>query len=95
METQILNRNVEHYLKLLDDIKSRVNDERTAVVILQEVNKDARMAQIREEREIAVDEPATEKQRGFLKKLGVDLPTRLTKREASALIDENVGKEPH
>ena len=79
-------------MKLLDDIKARVSDERTAVVILQEVNKDVRMAQIREEREIAADEPATEKQKGFLKKLGVDLPAKMTKREASALIDEHTGK---
>jgi hypothetical protein len=80
-------------LKLLDDIKSRVDDERTAMAILQEVNKDVRMAQIREERGFVVEESATEKQKNFLKKLGVDLPNKLTKREASILIDEEIGKE--
>lgn len=40
----------------------------------------------------ADDEPATEKQIAYLKKLGVQVPPNLTKRQASELIDEMLGK---
>jgi len=35
-----------------------------------------------------MDEPATEKQIAFLKRLGVEIPENLTKREASRMIDD-------
>ena len=42
---------LEEYLKLLEQIKQRTTDERTAVSLLQEVSKDRRSAEIRDERE--------------------------------------------
>ena len=98
MDRKALDEKVAEYLELFQGIKQKVGDERIAVSILQEVNKDFRMAMIREERnsgsQVESDFPATERQKSFLKKLGVRIPAKLTKKEASALIDEELGKEP-
>ena len=88
---------LEEYLKLLEQIKQRTTDERTAVSLLQEVSKDRRSAEIREERETknsdAQDsQPATEKQKQFMKKLGIKFPATVTKQEASLMIDEERGR---
>jgi hypothetical protein len=84
---------LEEYLKLLEQIKQKTTDERTAVSLLQEVSKDRRSAEIREERETknngaSDNEPATEKQKQFMKKLGIKFPATVTKQEASTRIDE-------
>jgi len=50
------------------------------------------MERIKQEREISNDDPATDKQRKFMKKLGIDFPETLTKQEASSLIDEELSK---
>jgi hypothetical protein len=42
---------LEEYLKLLEQIKQRTTDERTAVSLLQEMSKDRRSVEIRDERE--------------------------------------------
>jgi hypothetical protein len=88
---------LEEYLKLLEQIKQKTTDERTAVSLLQEVSKDRRSAEIREERETKNgepkdSEPATPKQKQYMKKLGIEFPATVTKQEASALIDEELGK---
>ena len=53
------------------------------------------MDKIREEREQAAEEPATKKQRNFLRKLGVDVDDEdnLTKQRASELIDQELAKD--
>jgi hypothetical protein len=88
---------LEEYLKLLEQIKQKTGDERTAVSLLQEVSKDRRSAEIREERETKnsdtnSSEPATEKQKQFMKKLGIKFPATVTKQEASMLLDEELGR---
>jgi hypothetical protein len=88
---------LDEYLRLLEQIKQKTNDERTAVALLQEVSKDRRSAEIREERETkngdTVDsQPATEKQKQFMKKLGIKFPATVTKQEASLMIDEERGR---
>lgn len=88
---------LEEYLQLLEQIKQKTTDERTAVSLLQEVSKDRRSAEIREERETKNSdtndsETATEKQKQFMKKLGIKFPATVTKQEASMLIDEERGK---
>jgi hypothetical protein len=83
---------LDEYMKLLEEIKQKTEDERTAVSLLQEISKDRRTAEIREERGIEQNEPATEKQKSFMKKLGIKFPDTVTKQEASALIDEELGK---
>ena len=82
---------VETYLDLLGEIKEKVGDEQTAARLLTEVAKDVRMDQIREERENHA-EPATVRQLQFLKKLGVQAESGVTKAEASRLIDEELGR---
>ena len=82
---------VEGYLELLGEIKGKVGDELIAARILSEVAKDARMDQIREERQNH-PEPATIRQKQFLKRLGVDIQPGLTKAEASRLLDEELGR---
>ena len=93
METQITQLELDHQLNLLKTIKSYVPDEREALAILQELNKDARMAQIQKERDHEDGEAATIRQKNFLIRLGVEIPEKLTKDEASALIDEQLAKE--
>jgi hypothetical protein len=83
---------MEEYLALLERIKERTEDERTAVSLLQEISKDRRSAEIREERGAQSNEPATEKQKQFMKKLNIRFPANVTKHEASAMIDEELGK---
>ena len=97
MESEIIKAKIEEYLKLLADIKAKTGDERTALSILQEVNKDLRMAQIRVDRENGNgngdDRPATDRQKDYLRKLGVKIPANVTKKQASSLIDEALEKE--
>jgi len=88
---------LDEYLRLLEQIKQKTTDERTAVSLLQEVSKDRRSAEIREERETKNSDtnnsqPATEKQKQFMKKLGIKFPAAVTKQEASLMIDEELGK---
>jgi hypothetical protein len=84
---------LENYLDLYDKVRARTGDDRSALAILQEMNKDKRMAQIRAERNGNGDQPATDRQKGYLKKLGVEVPADLTKAQASALIDGALAKE--
>ena len=83
---------LDNYMELLEQIKGKTDDERTAVSLLQEVSKDRRMEAIRDEREAKNNMPATEKQKKFMKKLGIDFPETVTKQEASLLIDEELSK---
>ena len=99
MEDKTIHSKIDQYLELFDKLKARTGDERSALTILQEVNKDIRMAQIRAEREngngngSSADGEATNRQRAYLKRLGVEMPSGLTKKQASELIDEALGKE--
>ena len=83
---------LDEYMKLLDQIKQKTEDERTAVSLLQEISKDRRTAEIREERGVEQSQPATDKQKNFMKKLGIKFPDSVTKQEASTLIDEELAK---
>lgn len=90
---------LDEYLRLLDQIKQKTTDERTAVSLLQELSRDRRSAEIREERESRNSDdsnnnsiPATDKQQQFMKKLGIKFPATVTKQEASLMIDEELGK---
>ena len=81
------------YLELLDEISEKTNDERTAVALLQEISKDRRMEQIREEQKAQnANQPATEKQKRFMDDLGIQFLEAVTKKEASVLIDEELRK---
>jgi len=90
---------LDEYLRLLEQIKQKTGDERTAISLLQELSRDRRSAEIREERESRNSDdnnnssiPATDKQKQFMKKLGIKFPEAVTKQEASLMIDEELGK---
>ena len=91
METDTQQR-VNGYLALFDMISEKADSDAVAIAILQEISKDRRSGEIRTERAAQSTEPATEKQRQFMKKLNIRFPANVTKQEASALIDEELAK---
>jgi len=90
---QNIQAKLDNYLELFQELKQKTGgDDGTALRLLQELAKDRRTEEIREERENKNSEPATDKQKKFMKKLGIDFPGTVTKQEASMLIDEELGK---
>jgi len=87
-----IKEKVEGYLWLLEQIKQSVEESSVAIALLSEIRKDQRMEEIKEEREARNNEPATPKQRKFMDDLGIKYPKNVTKKEASALIDDELGK---
>jgi len=83
---------LDGYLDLLEEISEKTDNESTAVALLHEIAKDRRSEQIRQERGFAEEKRATDKQKSFMKKLGIKFPKEVTKQEASALIDQELGK---
>jgi hypothetical protein len=87
---------LEAYASQFHTLKQRVGDAGAATAILQEVARDRRAQQIRAEKQVGRTElngePATAKQREFLKDLKINIPQGLTKQAASALIDEGIAK---
>jgi hypothetical protein len=85
-ETQ---RKLDGYIALFDAISEKTDSDAVAITILQEMSKDRRSRQMSGERaEKTNGEPATARQKGFMKRLGIEFPENITKAEASALIDE-------
>ena len=89
---QNIQAKLDKYLDLFEELKQKTGDEKTALSLLQEVSKDRRMEEIREERENKNSEPATTRQLMFMKKLGIEVPPGVTKKEASISIDEELGR---
>jgi hypothetical protein len=92
MEAHIMAK-VDKYIGLFEEVKNKVGDERIAMSIIQEVDKDRRMDEMREEREARNGEPATRRQLEYMKTLGIDATPGVTKKQASLLIDEALAKE--
>ena len=89
METNDIDR-LGSYIELYDEIREKTDSDSAAVAILQEMGKDHRSNQIREEKATVNHEVATDKQKRFMKRLGISCPAGVTKKEASALIDEEL-----
>jgi len=89
---QSIQAKLDKYLDLFEELKKKTKDQTAALTLLQEVSKDSRMEEIREEREANKSELATAKQINFMKKLGMGIPEGVTKREALTLIDEELGR---
>ena len=87
-----ISKRVDQYMELLEDLKERSGSELTALNLLQEISKDRRMDEIRQERGTNGRDPVTEKQRNFMKKLKLKCPKNLTKQEASIIIDEELAR---
>ncbi len=83
---------VDGYLDIFQDIRRKTSDDKIALALLQEVSKDRRSDEIKQEKELRNNQPATEKQRKFMDSLGIKYPKSVTKQEASVLIDEELGK---
>jgi hypothetical protein len=83
---------VDDYLEVFNEIKKKTDDSKVAIGLLSEICKDRRMQEIKEQKEANNNEPATEKQKRFMKNLGIDFPKSVTKKEATMLIDEELGK---
>jgi hypothetical protein len=96
METET-QRKLDDYVALYGAISEKTDNDAVAVAILQELSKDRRSGEIRVERaakngEANANEPATEKQKKFMKKLNIAFPANVTKHEASTLLDEELAR---
>ena len=82
------------YVELFEDLKTRVGSDDVALAIVEQVGKDNRVERMNSLRAVNDsgiangEQPATEKQIGYLKSLGVEVSAGLTKKQASGLIDE-------
>ncbi len=87
MKTETRN-SINQYVKIYDAIKEKAHSAEAAIAILQEIGKDKRSKIIAEASD---KEPATEKQKNYLKDLGVEFADSITKKEASDLIEQSKG----
>lgn len=90
MDNEIKER-LDGYLELLEEISKKTGDSNTALALLHEISKDRRIVQMKEEQRIK-NVPATDKQKTFMDDLGIKYPKNVSKQEASALIEEELGK---
>ena len=68
-------------------LEGSLDKEKIAIAIMQEIAKDKRTEMMKQEREQREKEPATIKQIGFLKILGVTADGEITKKKAGRLIE--------
>ncbi len=99
MEIETATERVDFYKQLVDQLTGTMPDAAVVASVVEQVGKDLRMGEILRREGNAFngsngwngsdEQPATAKQIGFLRRLGVkDIPAGLSKREASRLIDE-------
>ena len=81
---------VEEYVKLYDEIAVKADSEQVALGLLQEICKDRRMHEIKHDRKGS--DSATAKQKQFMKRLGIEFPDDISKKEASVLLEEELAK---
>ncbi len=79
-------KSVSQYVELFDAIQEKAPSEEVAIAILQEIGKDTRSKIFAEASD---DELATEKQKNYLKDLGVEFDDSITKKEASDKIEQS------
>jgi hypothetical protein len=77
-------KSIDQYVELYDAIQEKTPSDEVAIAILQEIGKDKRSKVIAE---VRGDEPATEKQKNYLKDLGVEFDDSITKKDASDMIE--------
>ena len=92
-----IQQKIDGYLEVCERVKPVVKDVEIVAAVIEQVGKDRRCEMMMNGRSNGNgsghsngngEESATEKQIGFMKKLGVDVPADCSKREASRLIDE-------
>ena len=84
MKTE-MKKSINQYVELYDAIQEIAPSEESAIAILREIGKDKRSKIFAE---VSEDDPATEKQKNYLKDLGVEFEDSITKREASDMIEQ-------
>ena len=80
------------YIELMDEISEKTESDSIAVAILHEMSKDRRTQQMRNERQAASSNGATGKQKRLMKQLGLEFPEDISRKEASALITEELDR---
>jgi hypothetical protein len=85
-------RRLDSYIELFDEISEKTEDDSTAVAILHEMSKDRRVEQMRSEREAKKNGTVTFKQKQCMKRLGIDFPDDIARKEASMLIKEELDR---
>ena len=85
-------RRLNSYLELLDEIAEKTDDASTAMSLLHEICKDRRAEEIRNERQGRKNGAVTFKQKKCMKRLGIDFPDDISRKEASILIQEELDK---
>ncbi|HBG60702.1 MAG: hypothetical protein A2Y10_13120 [Planctomycetes bacterium GWF2_41_51] len=85
MKTEI-KKSIIQYVELYEAIQEKTSNDDVAIAILQEIGKDKRSKIIAEAKD---DELATEKQKNYLKDLGVEFSDSITKKEASDMIEQS------
>ena len=86
-----IKKRLDHYVELLNEVKKHVSNEDTAASMVSEIAKDRRVEMMQKNGN-GNGSPATERQKQFMTKLGIDYPDSVTKKEASKLIDEELAK---
>ena len=88
---------IDEYLEVYDRVNPVIKQAEVTAAVIEQIGKDRRCEWLVNGRSNGHgnghsnsngDEPATEKQIGFLKRLKVDVPANLSKEQASSLIDE-------
>ena len=80
---------IDEYANLLEKIKKRIPDSNEALVVLDQIGRDKRTGLIQGLQNSNGDAPATDKQKNYLKDLGVEFGDSITKKEASDMIEQN------
>ena len=83
METE--KKSINRYVELYDAIQEKTPSDEVAIAILQEIGKDKRSKIIAG---VGGDGPATEKQKSYLKDLGIEFEDSITKKDASEMIEQ-------
>ncbi len=81
---------IEGYLRLLEELKSKTLDDATALTLVQQIAQDERIKALSRS---STSQEVTPKQLAFLEKLEVQHEPNISKTEASRLIDEALAKQ--
>lgn len=84
---EYIQKKLNSYVQLFDDIKDAVGDDGVAKAVFGEVAKDVRIMKMQQERQAREDSPASPAQVKYLRNLGAVIPEGLTRIQASQLID--------
>ena len=81
-----IQKSINEYAELFDTIQVKIENNDVAIAILQEIGKDRRASTIAEPAQNAL---ASEKQKAYMRDLGIDFNESITRKEASDLIEQN------